>query len=232
MQAGAGADHHRRRRELDRDLAGIMAVTLGFEASRTTDSIDQAEGAAEVKAAAAQAAVAEAAAAADVAAAAIFHLLIRRPLNRTPAVHHCTHFLPATSPTATRLHLLTAGVSGVGRLYLTSGMRSRTATNLRTTRGAAAATRARAALKEGTTMVISPKAANFTSGRPAAEAVTTTKGTLPPVSTPTSRATTASRTTPHRSSSSHTMHLPLLLQPLHLLIPGRLPRPLLFTSLG
>ena len=71
-----------------------------------------------------------------------------------------------------------------------------------------------------------------------AEAVTSTKGTLPPIPTPTSRATTASRTTPHRSSSissssSHTVHhLPLLLQPLHLLIPGRLPRPLLFTSLG
>ena len=79
-----------------------------------------------------------------------------------------------------------------------------------------------------------------------AEAVTTTKGTLPPISTPTGRATTASRTTTHRSSSSsssssssgnsssssHIMHLPLLLQPLHLLIPGRLPRPLLFTSLG
>ena len=72
----------------------------------------------------------------------------------------------------------------------------------------------------------------------AAEAVTATKGTLPPVPTPTSRAITVSRTTPHRSSSissssSDTVHhLPLLLQPLHLLIPGRLPRPLLFTSLG
>ena len=69
----------------------------------------------------------------------------------------------------------------------------------------------------------------------AAEAVTTTKGTLPPIPTPTSRATTARRTTAHRSSSSsnsHTMHLPLLLQPLHLLIPGRLTRQLLFTSLG
>ena len=68
----------------------------------------------------------------------------------------------------------------------------------------------------------------------AAEAVTTTKGILPPIPTPTSRATTASHTTPHRSSSSssHTMHLPLLLQPLHLLIPGRLPRQLLSTSLG
>ena len=73
----------------------------------------------------------------------------------------------------------------------------------------------------------------------AAEAVTTTEGTLPPIPTPTSRATTARPTTPHRyssissSSSSHTVHhLPLLLQPLHLLIPGRLPRPLLFTSLG
>ena len=48
----------------------------------------------------------------------------------------------------------------------------------------------------------------------AAEAVTTTKGTLPPIPTPTSRATTASRTTPHRSSSissssSHTVHLSL-----------------------
>ena len=72
----------------------------------------------------------------------------------------------------------------------------------------------------------------------AAEVVTTTKGTLPLIPTPTSRATTASRTTSHRSSSissisSHTMHhLPLLLQLLHLLIPERLPRPLLFTSLG
>ena len=69
----------------------------------------------------------------------------------------------------------------------------------------------------------------------AAEVVTTTKGTLPPILTPTSRATTAKRTTAHRSSSSsnsHTMHLPLLLQPLHLLIPGRLTRQLLFTSLG
>ena len=70
----------------------------------------------------------------------------------------------------------------------------------------------------------------------AAEAVTTTKATLPPIPTPTSRATAVSRTTPHRSSSissssSHTVHH-LLLQPLHLLIPGRLPRPLLFTSLG
>ena len=87
-------------------------------------------------------------------------------------------------------------------------------------------------------MVISPEAANFTSRRPAAEVVTTTKGTLPPVPTSTSRATTASRTTPHRSSSissssSHTVrHLPLFLQPLHFLIPGRLPRPLLFSSLG
>ena len=92
-------------------------------------------------------------------------------------------------------------------------------------------------------MVISPEAAIFTSRRPAAESVTTTKGTLPPDPTPTSRATTAGRTTPRRSSSissssshtvhSHTVHhLPLLLQPLHLLIPGRLPRPLLFTSLG
>ena len=116
VQAGAGADHHRRRREQDRDLAGIMAVILGVEAWRTTDSINQAEGAVEAKAAAAQAVVAEAAAAADVAAAAIFHLLIRRPFNRTPAVHHATDFLPATFPTATRLHLLTAGVSRVGRL--------------------------------------------------------------------------------------------------------------------
>ena len=121
VQAGAGADHHRRRSELDRDLGGILTVILGVEASRTTDSINQAEGAAEAKAAAAQAAVAEAAAAAAVTAAAIFHLLIRRPLNRTPAVHHATHFLPATFPTATRLHLLTAGVSRVGRLHLTSG---------------------------------------------------------------------------------------------------------------
>ena len=87
VQAGAGADH-RRRSELDQDLADIMAVILGVEASWTTDSINQAEGAAEAKAAAAKAAVAEAEAAADVAAAAIFHLLIRRPLNRTPAVHH------------------------------------------------------------------------------------------------------------------------------------------------
>ena len=228
VQAKAGADHHRRSSELDRDLGGIMAVILGVEVSRPTDFINQAEGAA----------VAEAAAAAAVAAAAIFHLLIRRPLNRTPTVHHATHFLPATFPTAMRL-LLTAGVSRVGRHHLTSGMRSRAATNLGTTRGAATATRARAALKEGTTMVISPEAANFTSGRPAAEAVTTTRGTLPPIPTPTNRATTASRTTSHRSSSisssssSHKVHhLPLLLQPLHLLIPGRLPRPLLFTSLG
>ena len=87
-------------------------------------------------------------------------------------------------------------------------------------------------------MVISPEAANFTSRRPAAEVVTSTKGTLPQVPTPTIRATTASRTAPHRSrtissSSSHTVHhLPLFLQPLHLLISGRLPRPLLFTSLG
>ena len=70
----------------------------------------------------------------------------------------------------------------------------------------------------------------------AAEAVTTTKGTQPPITTPTSRATTASHTIPRRSSSSssssHIMHLPLLLQPLHFLIPGRLPRQLLFTSLG
>ena len=69
----------------------------------------------------------------------------------------------------------------------------------------------------------------------AAEAVTTAKGVLPPFPTPTGRATTASRTTPHRGSSSssrHTMHPPLLLQPLHILIPGRLPPPLLFTSLG
>ena len=72
----------------------------------------------------------------------------------------------------------------------------------------------------------------------AAEALTTTKGILPPILTPTARATTASCTTPHSSSSSssssssHTMHLPLLLQPLHLLIPGRLPRQLLSTSLG
>ena len=135
MQAEAGADHHRRRSELDRDLGGILAVILVVEASRTTDSINQAEGTAEAKAAAAQAAVAEAAAAAAVAAASIFHLLIRRPLNRTPAVHHATHFLPTTFPTATRLHLLTAGVSRVGRLHLTSGMRSRAAMNLRTTRG-------------------------------------------------------------------------------------------------
>ena len=116
VQAGAGADHHRRSSELDRDLGGILAVILGVEASRTTDSINQAEGDAEAKAAAAQVAVAEAAV-----AAAIFHLLVRRPLNRTPAVHHATHFLPATFPKATRLHLLTAGVSRVGRLHLTSG---------------------------------------------------------------------------------------------------------------
>ena len=109
---------------------GIVAVILGVEASRTTDCINQVEGAAEAKAAAAQAAVAEAAAAAAVAVAAIFHLLIRRPLNRPPEVHHATHFLPATFPTATRLHLLTAGVSRVGRLHLTSGMRSTAATNL------------------------------------------------------------------------------------------------------
>ena len=83
VQAGAGADHHCRRNELDRDLGGILAVILGVEASRTTDSINQAEGDAEAKAAAAQVAVAEAAV-----AAAIFHLLVRRPLNRTPAVHH------------------------------------------------------------------------------------------------------------------------------------------------
>ena len=51
----------------------------------------------------------------------------------------------------------------------------------------------------------------------AAEAVTTTKGTLPPIPTPTSNATTVSRTTPHRSSSSSSSsssdtvhHLPLL----------------------
>ena len=73
----------------------------------------------------------------------------------------------------------------------------------------------------------------------AAEAVTTTKGILPPIPTPTGRATAAIRTTPHSSSSSstsssssHTMHLPLLLQPIYLPIPGRLPRPLLFTSLA
>ena len=71
VKAGAGADHHRRRSELDRDLGGILAVNLGVEASRTTDSINQAEGAAEAKAAAAAA----------VAAAAIFHLLIRRLLS-------------------------------------------------------------------------------------------------------------------------------------------------------
>ena len=70
-----------------------------------------------------------------------------------------------------------------------------------------------------------------------AEAVNTTKGTLPPISTPTSRATTASSTKTHRSSgssssSSHIMHLPLLLQPIHLQIPGRLPRQLFVTSLG
>ena len=123
VQAGAGADHHRRRSELDRDLGCIMAVILGVDVSRTIDFINQAEG--------------------------------------------------------------------------------------------------------------------------AVEAVTTTKGTFPPIPTPTSLATTASRTTPHRSSSSrsssssssssssrYTMHLPLLLQPLHLRIPVRLPRPLLFTSLG
>ena len=87
-------------------------------------------------------------------------------------------------------------------------------------------------------MVICPEEGNFTSRSLAAEAVTTTKGLLPAVPMSTSRATTASRTTPHRrrsisSSSSHTVHhLPLLRQPLHLLIPGRLPRPLLSTSLG
>ena len=132
-----------------------MAVILGVEGSRTTDFINQAEGATEAMAAAAQAAVAEAAEAAAAVVAAIFHHLIRRPLNRTPAVHHATHFLPATFPTAMRLHLLTAGVSRVGRLHLTSGMRSRAATNLRTTRGAATPTGAWAALKEGTTMVLS-----------------------------------------------------------------------------
>ena len=115
VQAGAGADHHRHRSELDRDLGGIMAVILGVEVSKTIDFVNQSEG--------------------------------------------------------------------------------------------------------------------------AAEAVTTTKGTLPPIPTPTSRATTATRTTPHRSSSisssSHTVHhLPLLLQPLHVLIPGRLPQPLLFSPLG
>ena len=167
VQSGAGADHHRRRSELDRDLGGIMAVTPGVEDSRTTDSIDQAVGAAEAKA----------------------------------AVHLATHFPPATIQMATRLHLLTAGVSRVGRLHLASGMRSRAATNLRTTRGGATAMGARAALKESTTMVISPEAGNFTSRRPAAEAVTTTKGTLPPVPTTTSRANTVSRTAPHRSSS-------------------------------
>ena len=66
VQAGAGADHHRRRSELDRDLGGIMAVILGVEASRTTDFINQSEGAAEAKAAEAQAAVAESAAVAAV----------------------------------------------------------------------------------------------------------------------------------------------------------------------
>ena len=109
VQAGAGADHLRRRSEPDRDLGGTMAVILGVDVSSTIDFINQAEG--------------------------------------------------------------------------------------------------------------------------AAEAVTTTKGILPPIPTPTGRATAAIRTTPH-SSSSHTMHLPLLLQPLYLPIPGRLPRPLLFTSLA
>ena len=71
VRAGAGADLHRRRNELDRDLGGIMAVILGVEASRTADFINQSEGAAEAKAAVAAA----------VAAAAIFHLLIRRLLS-------------------------------------------------------------------------------------------------------------------------------------------------------
>ena len=50
VQAGVGADHHRRRGELDRDLGGIMAVILGVEGSRTTDFINQAEGATEAMA--------------------------------------------------------------------------------------------------------------------------------------------------------------------------------------
>ena len=47
VQAGAGADPHRRQSELNRDLGGIMAVILGVDVSRTIDFINQAEGAAE-----------------------------------------------------------------------------------------------------------------------------------------------------------------------------------------
>ena len=47
VQAGAGADHHRRRTELDRDLGGIMAVIPGVDVARTIDFINQAEGTAE-----------------------------------------------------------------------------------------------------------------------------------------------------------------------------------------
>ena len=39
VQVGAGFDHHRRRSERDRDLGSILAVILGVDASRTTDSI-------------------------------------------------------------------------------------------------------------------------------------------------------------------------------------------------
>ena len=121
----------------------------GGRSSRTTDIINQSEGAVE----------ATTAAAAAVAAAAYFHLVLRHPLNRTLPVNDATHFLPATIPTAMRLRLSTAGVSRIGRLHLTSGMRSRA--NLRTTRGAATVTGARAALKEGTTVVISTETGNF-----------------------------------------------------------------------
>ena len=47
VQSGAGADHHRRRSELDRDLGGILAVILGVDVARTIDFINQAEGTAE-----------------------------------------------------------------------------------------------------------------------------------------------------------------------------------------
>ena len=234
VQAGAGADHHRRRRELDRDLGRNLAVILGVEASRSTDCINHAEGAAEGKASSAQAAVAEAAAAATVAAAAIFHHLIRRLLNRPPAVHHATHFLPATFPTATRLHLLTGGVSRVERLHLTSGMRSRAATNLRTTRRAATATGARAALKEGHLS----GGGDFhlqEASRGGGDSYEGYSAAGPDAYQPRhySEPSTPQRSSSISSSSSHTVrHLLLLLQPLHLPIPGRLPRPLLFTSLG
>ena len=39
VQAGARADDHRRRNELDRNLGGIMAVILGVEVWRTIDFI-------------------------------------------------------------------------------------------------------------------------------------------------------------------------------------------------